>query len=108
MLNVRLRMAALKGARVFRLSSLPLPMNFEPAKDVALAPSELTAALEALTESAENGLPGAHREILDALKAAGAEGRARIVLGESAHAHPAFTQLRSLACRLAEATSATL
>ena len=107
-LNVRLRMAALKGARVFRLSSLPLPMNFEPAKDVALAPSELTAALEALTESAENGLPGAHREILDALKAAGAEGRARIVLGESAHAHPAFTQLRSLACRLAEATSATL
>jgi len=105
-LNIRLRKAALAGARVFRLSSVPLPVNFDLAADIALSPSRLLDAFAALVDAAEAGEGGPYPEILGALT--GAEGGARIVLGETAHAHPRFAMLRTLARRLAAATGATV
>ncbi|ROR32277.1 NADH-quinone oxidoreductase subunit NuoG [Inmirania thermothiophila] len=120
--GLRLRKAALAGARIAVLNPLDFEFHFplahrlvaDPAGMVRRLAAVAAAACEAAGREPPAGLAGllggaapgeAERAVAAALAAAG---RALVVLGPLAFMHPDFGLLRMLAAVVAEATGATL
>ncbi len=118
----RLRKASLRGAQLMCVNPRDFKFNFKVAEKVVADPAGMVkavagiakAVLEARGAKAPTALVGAlatvepdaaHRAIAERLCAAG---KATVLLGNLATAHPAFSVLRALAGAIAEASGATL
>ena len=117
---LRLRKAALKGARVSFLNPRHFPLHFEAAELVNVRHDRMVAELVAIARAAGADLsamadaPGEHgdeaaRERAKRIAESLSEGeRKAVFLGNIAVSHPAYAQLRFVAGQLARATGATL
>jgi len=114
----RVRKAALAGAHVALVNPLGLTLTF-PSIQYVGSPmgmlKDLAALAKALGKRGAGSVKGliaeaepadTHKETAERLKAAGAEGRASILLGGLAAVHPDFTLLKVLAQEIADATGA--
>jgi len=119
LINHRIRKAALRGAKVIVLNPVDYPFNFPVARKMIVPPSQMTAALGAITKCAAAD-SGVAAKIQQELAAFGADGdyeaaatalkdaaQAIIITGNFAQRHPAYGQLCALADILAQASSAT-
>lgn len=108
----RLRKAALEGAKLVYINPLELDLNYVAEQRVVTAAAmvdELAAVAKAL--GASGGLidtavvDDSHQALAEQLKAAG---KASVLLGSLATAHPDYSLLCALATTIAEASGATL
>jgi len=114
----RLRKAALRGGRVTALNPVDYPFNFPLAASLTVGPRALPEALAGVAKVLGVAGPGpvadlvaratpttAHEAIAKALSTAG---RAAVILGDTALAHPRASLLRALGRAIAERTGAAL
>ncbi|MFI4954564.1 MAG: NADH-quinone oxidoreductase subunit NuoG [Gammaproteobacteria bacterium] len=118
-LNLRLRKAALKGAKVYFINPLPISKNF-PIAGERIDPNlvqELAAVAHAIADKKQLTLPAnwsalfkdlevkdTHREIASALIEQ--QNKAVLIIGTLALHHPQASQLRSLAVWIVQQTGA--
>ncbi len=116
LVNHRIRKAALAGAKVTVINSVDYDCNFPVAQKFIVPPSQITAALGAITQCVDAALPEkiqqtltpfkpttAHEQVAESLKDAG---RALVLTGNFAQRHADYGQINALASLLAEATGA--
>ena len=109
LLNHRLRKAALRGASVMALNSIRYDFNYELTFTRVAAPSRLPEALAALTAACQgSGAEYAEAAVTAAARPLREARHARVLLGESALAHPRYDELQRLAATLAQSCGATL
>jgi NADH-quinone oxidoreductase subunit G len=119
LLGLRLRKAALRGARVWAIHPLDHPFSFELAGRMVVGPAGMLAALAGIARAAGAESPDAPVARLiadarpDATQKAAAEAllgaeRATVILGDLAMAHPQASLLRGLARALTQRTQAVL
>ena len=113
---VRLRKSALKGGAVSFINPRRFPLHFDAAEEIVSRHDHMVGELLCVARAAGADLAGLadvpetecnerHQRVADALKSGE---RSAVMLGNIAVQHPAYSQLRFLATRLAKATGATL
>ena len=116
LLNHRLRQAARRGAAILALNSIRYDFNYDLAFVRVVAPSRLPTVLASLAAACTETPQGAELA-LDKGELAGIDAaarclrqarRPRVLLGESALAHPRYAALEQYAAALAQACGATL
>jgi NADH-quinone oxidoreductase subunit G len=123
LLNHRVHQASKKGAKIYAVNPAHFNFNYKLAGEAIVAPQELVDALLALAHAAvaagavapaalATAIADAHNDDGDldtivALKQAASEqGKAAVILGEAAVAHPQASWLRAIARFIAAATGA--
>jgi len=118
----RLRKAALRGAHIAVINPVDFDFNFPVAQSQIVSPAGMEhtlagiarAAIDLTGKSAPAELQGLLHDVVanDAHKTIAAQlqkaAKATVLLGNLAHYHPAFSNLRLLASFIAEATGSTL
>ncbi|MEW6330684.1 MAG: NADH-quinone oxidoreductase subunit NuoG [Pseudomonadota bacterium] len=121
LLNLRLRKAALKGAKIFAINPLDYDFNYKLAGQIAGAPTDILRALagvaSAMAALKNSSLPAALKQRFGDIRPGAAEQamaqalsqarNASILLGSFALGHPQAATLRALAQFIAEASGAT-
>ena len=100
-LNIRLRKAALAGARVYYLSSVHYPTNYDVAETFLRQPADVPRFLGDLTKD-----PG--DEGMQALVNDLTNSDAHIILGEAAASSATYADIRGAAFALAQQTGASI
>ena len=101
LLHQRLLKASRRGARIFAINPVDFEFAFPLSAKRIVPPSRLEAALRDVADGADE----VSTSIRDGLKSAG---RAVIVLGHAAEAHPAGSRVRAVARELAASMGAAL
>ncbi len=112
MLNHRLRKAAMRGAAISFINPLWLDLNYQ-AEQLNSSPAAMVSDLAAVAKAlgATGGVIDQaevtknHQAIADSLKG---DGRAVVLLGTMASAHPDYSLLRALAATIAAAADASM
>ena len=108
LLSLRVRQAWKNGAKITAINPFDWNFNFDLTSSVVASPSsfckELAQVVNCVDEESDD--VDIHRQIANTLK--NVDGKAIIVLGQSAISHPQFSKLKQLAQKLAKSTGASL
>ncbi len=119
LLGLRVRKAAMRGARVMAINALDYAFNFPVSQQCVVAPSDMPMVLARIARAVygDSALPDgvsrwaigeiseAERAIAESLRRTG--DRAHMLLGTTALGHPRFDVLRALTQAIAEQTGAS-